>query len=251
MSKISYIILTIAVIVSAFVGFKISEAYQKNKIADLSEKLATFGETIEIEKNLYAKKVAEIKDLNSIIDGIAGLKKQLENSKAELLVHQKLAIKWKKAYEAILKATQVDVDPTSPGVVRKRIDFAGKLGPINATGYTLTDPPEAFLKLEQVTPLVVTVSVAQNKDGSWSSLATSSDDNVSIDIELAGVNPLILSPKWYQRIWVGASASPIGDTSAGIQIGYFGDKYSLGATCSASINGYKSCGGTFGFRLFK
>ncbi len=246
----------LVVAIAAF-GFKVGSCSRDKEIQDLSLQLTRSQETIEIEKGLYATTIIELKHAESLLDGSRGevalLKKQLDKTGAELLTAQQLTIKWKKAYEAALAASQTeepDPDPQPGDPVRKRIDFSGKLGPILATGHTLTDPPEAYLKLDQVDPLILTVAVAQNKDGSWASYVTSSDSEVDVKVNLAGVSPQILSQKWYQRIWLDLGAAALGDPGASVGLSYRGDRYSVGATCM-STGDASGCGATLGVRLFK
>lgn len=259
--KIEYVLVAAGVAAIVFFGYRCGGESRSKEVAELTKKLAAAHQTIEVGKNLYAEKLLEIKDLTLILDTsreeIKALKGQLEKTGAELLTHQKLVLKWKTAYEKLLEASQTDEpppDPPKPGecpVIRKRVDFQGDLGPIHASGHTLTDPAQAYLKLEQIVPLTLSVSVTQEKDGTWKSYATTSDDNVVVDVSLAGVNPYILEPKWYQKIWVELGATFLGDPAATIHAGYYGDRYSVGGTCYGTTSNAAGCGVTFGFRPFK
>jgi hypothetical protein len=95
------------------------------------------------------------------------------------------------------------VDPTQPG--RDRIDFNKDFGMIGVKGYTITNPPEAWVSVKQLRPLKITVAVTQDKDRQWHTYATSSDENTAVDIALSAVNPYILEPKWYEKIQLGLS----------------------------------------------
>jgi len=258
--ELQYSLVAIGLGAVAFFGYRCGGQSREKELADLAQKLVAAHKTIEVEKGLYAEKLIELRDLTLILDTsqdeIKKLKGQLDKTGAELLTHQKLVIKWKTAYEKLLEASQTDETPTEPPpancpAIRKRVDFKGDLGPIYASGHTLTDPAEAFLKLEQTEPLIVTVSVAQERDGTWKSYATSSDDNLAVDISLAGVNPYVLNPKWYQKIWVELGATFLGDPAATVHAGYYGDRYSVGATCYGTTTNAAGCGATFGFRPFK
>lgn len=248
--------LVLVLLVAGFLG---GDAWRKKKaateIAKISLQLQKTTETLEISQGLYTKIVAEYGDLMQVLEGnsseIVGLKKQLKDSQAQLLTANQLTLKWKKAYEALLDATQTDDPPDDGGIVRKRVDFSGKLGPIMATGHTMTDPPEAFLKLEQVDPLKLTVAVAQNKDKTWSTFVTSSDPNIDVKVDLAGVNPLVISQKWYQRIWLDLGAAALGDPAGYVGLSWRGDRLSVGGMCYASGGSMNGCGATLGVRLFK
>jgi hypothetical protein len=259
MSRLLNIVGSVLLVSSlAVITFDLGSCSRNKEIEELSLRLAKSEETVEVGKGLYSTAIVELKSAEILLDGtreeISLLEKQLEDTGAKLLTAQQLTIKWKNAYEAILNADQVDLPPdptdtTSP--IRKRVNFSGKLGPIQASGYTITDPAQAFLKLEQIEPLVLTVAVAQNKDGTWTSYTTSSDDNVGIKVNLAGVSPRILSEKWRQRIWFDVGAAVLGDYAGTVGMSYRGSRYSLGAFCFASAGSLNGCGATLGVRIFK
>lgn len=235
-------------------GYRYGVNKSKGRIAELSMQLSKSEETLEIQKGLYSKKVGEYNDLSVLLDTsrseVRALKKHLEESEAKLLVAEQVSLKWKKAYEDYVKAHQTDLPPDDNGVVRKRVEFDGDLGPIHASGWTLTDPPEAHLKLEQLLPLILTMNLVQNKDGTWSTFVTSSDENVDVKIDLAGVNPLVLKERWYQRIWAEAGVSFLGDPAGRVGLRYQFDRFSVGADCTVWQTG-SGCGLNVGYRIFK
>lgn len=260
MNKLKYAGIVIAVLAVLAVGMKIGDWWRArgdaDQIAALKIQLGQSQETLEIANDLYAKKVVAYENLGKYLeyktDEMKALQKQLEDTKAQLLTAEQITLRWKKAYEAAVAAQQSEEpnpDPSLPP--RKRVDFSGRLGPIQATGHTLTDPPEAFLKLEQVDPLKLTIVVAQNKDKSWSTYVTSSDENVGVSVDLASVNPLVLSPKWYQRLWLDLGVAVLGDPAGYVGASWRGDKYSFGAMCYASDGSMNGCGVTVGARIFK
>jgi hypothetical protein len=253
---VGYIVLLIAILA---VGFKVGDWWRNrqtaNEVALLATQLQKTTETLEVETGLFTKQSSAFEDLSKYLDGktteIVALKKQLDESQASLLTANQLTLKWKKAYESALAANQTEEPPVEGGPTRKRVDFTGRLGPIQATGHTLTDPAEAFLKLEQIEPLKLTVAVAQNKDKTWSTFVTSSDTNIDVKVDLAGVNPLVISPKWYQRVWLDVGAAALGDPAGYLGASWRGDRYSVGAMCYASGGSMNGCGATLGVRLFK
>ena len=121
------------------------------------------------------------------------------------------------------------------------------MGPISVSGYTLTNPPEASVKIEQLKPLIITVSIAKNRDGTWSSYSTSSDDNINVSVRLAGVNTKILSQTWKQKIWLNTGINLLGDKSSYVGMSYKFDRFSFGVHCGTD----KNCGIDLGFRVFK
>jgi hypothetical protein len=250
------ILISIAVLVGLiYTGYDYGRKKELVHSADLAVQLAYSKETIELTKGLYSKEVIKYEDLSKLFtqkgSEIDALKKQLRDSQAKLLVAEQVTLTWKRAYEAAVKANQTEEPSKEPdGIPRKRVDFVGDLGPIRATGHTLTDPPEAFLKLEQIMPLVLTLTMAQNRDETWTTYVTSSDENVNVEINVAGVNPLILKEKWYRRFWLDLGAIITGDPGARIGLRYQFDRFSFGADCTAMQTG-SGCGMNVGYRIFK
>ena len=173
----------------------------------LRNEVAVRDQTIEVQKGVFTKLTIESDNLRKLLDSkdeqIQGLTDQLKKSKEDLLVANQLVIKWKKAYEGAVDAHQDPEDPAQPG--RTKVSFQKDWGMIGVKGWTLTNPAEAWVSVNQLRPLKVTVAVSQDKAGAWHTYATSSEENVGIDIALASVNPYLLEPKWYEKIQLGAS----------------------------------------------
>lgn len=250
------VLISIALVVMLiYAGYRYGEKRNADRVATLATELAHSQETLELQTGLYSRKVEEYNELSGMLDTsrseVKALKQYLEEAKAKLLVTEQISLRWKKAYEDALAAQQTEEPPVDPGgPPRKRVEFSGDLGPIHASGHTLTDPPEAYLKLEQLVPLILTMNLVQNKNGTWTTFVTSSDENMDVKIDVAGVNPLVLSEKWYQRIWVEFGAGFLGDPVGSAGLRYNRDRWSVGASCSAWQTGH-SCGGSVGFRIFK
>ncbi len=238
------------------VGYECGKRSQTGAIADLTTKLAENEKTVEIKDGLYATKVVELKGLTKLLEGssseITALKKQLSDSNAQLLTTQQLVVTWKKAYQGALASTQTTIPPDNGAnpTERKRVDFSGDLGPIHASGHTLTDPPETDLTIQQIRPLKLTVAVAKNKDGTWSSYVTSSEPDVGVDVTLAGVDQKIIDPTWKQRIWLDFDGSFLGGFSSRAGLSYHFDRWSIGPSCSVWKGG-AACGASVGIRLFE
>lgn len=227
------------------------------QVQDLASRLAQSETTVRLKDGLYATKLVEVSNLTSLIDSSKdedrALLEQLDASKSELLTTQQVAVKWKAAYEGTLDTHQTDSgpSPTVPGVTRKRVDFQRDFGPIAVSGYTLTDPGEGQVSVRQTRPLVLTVSVARDPSGKWSSLVTSSEPTMEVGVTLGGVDLGVLpTPSWYQRVWLDVSADVLGDPAASLGLSYRGDRWSIGASCFAS-SAARGCGLTGGVRLFK
>lgn len=228
---------------------------QKARIADLSMRLASADKTIEVKENLYARSIREIKDLTTIINGqdgeISKLREQLSETGDRLLTAERLVIRWRKAYEGLLEATQTD-EPGEDGVVRKRVDFKKDFGYIGVSGHTLTDPPEGYIVVTQLRPLRLVVGVAKGTDGQWRGYVESSEDDVVVEIDLAGIDVEVAQPKvtWRDRLWVDGYAGALGDKIVGLGASYRFDRYSVGVSCQTGEEA-SSCGLTLGFRPFR
>lgn len=253
------------VLVLLYGGYKWGARSANSEVATLTEKLAESEKTVELKQGLYATTLVQANDLQSLLTGkdaqVQALQKQLTDSQAQLLTTQQLVVQWKSAYQGALKATQTNGGATPTpvdGAVevpvalgRTRVDFTGGLGPISATGYTLTNPPEAYLSLIQTRPLKLTVSVARERDGTWTSYVTSSEPNIGVNVSLGGVDPGVLAPSWYERIWVDGGIDFLGGKRASLGLSYRMDRWALGAGCSLETGWSAGCGLTAGFRLFK
>jgi len=220
----------------------------ESRITELQNAVAQRDVTIETQKGVFQKLTLQSKDLSSLLDSkdeqIQLLQKELKKGKEELLTANSLVVRWKKAYEAQVAGHQTEVPPVVPGgIVRKKVEFEKDFGYIGVSGFTLTDPPEATLKVQQNRPLKLSVAVSQDKDGTWKSRATSSEENMAIDITLAAVNPWLLEPRWYENI--GLSVDLGGGTGflAGVGASYKIGKFEVGPKGWFTIGG----GGVGGF----
>lgn len=257
MRVVAFIVATVTVLsLGIFLGYGCGSHSRDSEVSSLSTKIAENEKTVEIKDGLYATTIVQMHSIDKLLDTgrseVAALKKQLEDSKTKLLTTQQLAVTWKKAYEGAVNAHQTPVGPsqTDPKITRQRVDFSKDLGPIGVTGYTMTDPPEGFVSIKQLRPLKLTVSVAKNTDGIWQSYVTSSEPGMAVNVVLGAVDPGILDPSWYQMIWVDLGVDFIGGHGASVGLSYRGDRWSLGANCSALDTG-NTCGLTVGFRPFK
>ncbi len=249
------IIVVVAVAGASVIAFNCGSRRSASTVADLSTKLAQNEKTIELKDCLYATKIVEMTSLTGLLDTsqkqVAELKSQLDASQAQLLTTQQLVVRWKQAYEGAVNAHQTDGGQGSGGIVRKRVDFDKDFGPISVTGHTLTDPPEGYVAVTQTRPLKLTVAVARNKDGTWSSYVTSSETNMDVQVALGAVDPGVTGPSWRQRIYLDLGAFALGGTGASVGMSYHFDRWSLGTSCAAWAGGTVGCGLTAGFRIFK
>jgi len=250
---IIFALVIIALVIVAIFAFKFGKNSRNSEVAELVLKLAQSEKTIEIQKQVFATNVFELSGLQKLLDTsrdeVKLLKKQLDDSQAKILATQEIAIKWKKAYEGALNSTQTTEPPIEPGSPqREKVTFSGLLGPIQVDGYTLTYPAESYVSIKQIKPVILTVVVAKNVDGTWSSYTTSSDDNLDIKVNLGGVDiGAVVKKSWKDNIWLNAGVDVLGTRSAYVGMSYSFNKFSLGLHCGTD----ESCGFDLGFKVFK
>lgn len=190
-------LLLLAVVYGASVKYK-----HEKQIETMANAIAERNKTIETQKGIYDRLAIQNRDLEKLLIGqgenITNLKKELDSKKSEILTVNQLVIKWKKAYDDLLTATQ-HPDPIDP--TREVVEFGPKtLGPVVVKGHTKTNPPEARVSIEQARPLALTLVVSQDKDKLWHSTVTTDEDDFSVEIKNTSVNPWMLEPKWYEGI---------------------------------------------------
>lgn len=247
----------IALIIIGAVG----KGMHDREVTDLQNKLATTSQTVEVQKGEYARLAQESNDLLKLLntkdEQLKALKVEVKKGNEDLLSVNTLMLTWKHAYEATLTGTQTDVPPiTPPGTTpdptlppRKKVEFEKDYGFLAFKGHTLTDPPEAYVKIWQPRPLKLSVVVSQLPDGSWKSRAISSEDNFSIDIALAAVNPHVLEPKWYENIGLSVDLGAATGFLAGVGVSYKIGNFEVGpkgwVTITSRVDGYVGAGITW------
>lgn len=206
--KYSFITILVLLITLVIGGAIVKHNYDK-KIVGLQNTLASKDQTIEAQAGVFQKLTIQADDLRSLLDQkdeqVKKLLNQLKKSDSDILTANLLIIQLKHDLASSGNATQPTADPTKPGIVQVDFDSKKDFLPFQVTGSTFGDcnnkeAPRASMKLSQVRPLKLNVIVSQDRDGTWRTSTTSSEDAFSIDIGLAGVNPFLLSPKWYEKI---------------------------------------------------
>lgn len=194
----SILVLIIALVLSMVI---LHEIHQQ-ELAKLRNQVAQKDTTLEVQKGLYTRLSQEADGLKNLLDGrdsqIAILLEQTKRQHEDLLTANKVALKWREAYQARGDGSQINVVENE--IARKRVEFSRVFGNIRVDGWTLTDPPEYSLRLDQIKPLTLTVAMSQGPDGSWRSYVLSDDPDISAEIQVSAVNSYILQPHWYQRI---------------------------------------------------
>lgn len=249
--KYGFIALLLVIVSLIVYGYFRQKSYI-GTIIQLQNDIANRDHTIEVTTNVYKKATLQVENLKNLLNGrdseVAALKKELDKTKSKILDLTHAVIRWKKAYEAEVAANQTEVPGTEPGSPsRTKVEFEKDFGYIGVNGYTLTNPPMAYIKVKQNRPLRITLAVTQDKEKKWYTYATSSEENVGIDIELSSVNPYFFKKKWYENIGINVDTG-IGsrnDSNAlltGVGLSYKFNKFSVGPnvwfTVSDNIDKY-------------
>lgn len=231
---ILFLVGLVALLLLVGVGALAWQRHQSDKVRlELQNQLAQQAKTLEVLPGLYEKLTLQTQDVQNMANQNKELSAQLGKEHAQLLSATQAVVTWKKAYEGLASASQSQVPP-QPGSQsasdRTRVDFKEDFGGgyIGVSGYTLTSPPEAYLKIEQLRPLKLTAAIAQLKDQSWKTYVTSSEENVQVDIAVSAVNPYLEEPKWYEKLALrGDLGVGVTDAGAGVLLG-LGATFELG-----------------------
>lgn len=243
--------LAVILMLTVAISLDLKKRSYDSEILRLQNLVAEKDQTIEIKEGLFVKKAQEYSDLKELLDSSRDREKQLRDeiskNKEKILALTKAAVYWKKAYEGAVNATQEPGEEPSASCkdeclrIRTRVNFSKDFGVIKVTGYTVTNPPEGSVKVEQVRPVVVTIALSQSKDGSWNVRGTTDDENIGIDFKIAAVNPLVLERKWYEDVYVsnqfGISGSGVTDT---VGLGMRFGSISVGPTYTYTHDGSSS-----------
>lgn len=212
-----------------------ARAAYRERISELASSLATRDRTVETQKGLYERVTAEVDDLRSLLDTrddqVRAMSKEIEDRGDRVLSVSKTVVRWKAPLEGSGEGRQEDVAPVDGRPARTRVDFSRDFGYVKVDGHTLTNPAEYSLRLSQGRPLSISLAVVQGKDGGWRTYATSSEDNVAVDIEVSAVDPLVLSPRWYESIGLSLSGGSDGSSVlAGVGVSYRFGSFEAGPT---------------------
>ena len=229
---LKWVIVAMAALLLAGVVYSVlHELSHSKETAALRNELASKDKTIEVAKGVYERLTIESSNLSKLLSSkdseIVELKKVIKKNDESILVATTVTATWKKAYEALVKGVQTDVpgsQPTDPA--RKKVSFDKDFGYIGVSGYTLTDPAEAWVSVKQNRPLRLTVTVTQDDSGKWKTRVASSEENIAYDITLASVNPKMLAERWYERLSLavefgGGPDAAIAGLGADVRLGKF------------------------------
>ncbi len=206
-----------------------------SEVRELQNQLAAKDKTIEVQKDVYAKLTLQVEDLKTSIDTstAAGqrLADEVKKSKGDLLSVSNALIQLR---DQVAKGKGTQTEQAG----RKRVEFGQDFGYARVDGFTLTDPPEFQLKLGQGSrPLKLALALTQQRDRSWRTLVASSDPNVAVDIGITAVNPLILEPRWYEKLRVHLDLGAGDGVLAGAGASYSFGRFDLGPSVWATTLG--------------
>lgn len=235
LNKIKKYLVAFLVIIIMVMGCVIyyKDTSHRKKVTKLYNEIAMQAETIEVQDGVFQKQVLTISDTKDLLGRLADehggsislLQKELDKKDEKILSLTKTTVHWRKNYEALVKASQTDVptdpdDPDSP--TRTKVEFEKDFGYIGVNGYTLTDPAEAFISVKQNRPLMLVLTLSQDRKKRWTSSVASSEDNIEVDVDISAVNPYMFDTKWYEKVSLDA-----GIQYAGALAPYVGSLYSL------------------------
>ncbi len=222
-------------------------SYDK-RITQLQNEMAEKDTTIEVQKGLYTKLTVQSENVKGVLDQkdvqVKELENQINKQKQQLLDATTLVASWKKAYEGVANATETTVppDPKKPlEATREKVDFHQDFGYVKVDGWTLTKPPQAWVRVSQGRPLKLTLALSQDSARAWHTYATSSEENIGVDIQVTAVNPYILQPKWYEKIGIaidlgmGTNRGGLG-ALAGLGLNYQIKQFTIGPHVWLGIN---------------
>jgi hypothetical protein len=231
------IVALLLLVVTAACWHVITVRKYEKQLVDLQNQAAQKDQTIELKDGLYHKLALQLDDAGTILDKQdkqqGELLSQLHKMSQQLLTEATVNVGLKEQIAKLSGGTQTDVPAANGKPERTKVDFHQDFGLVTVDGWTMTNPPQSWIRLNPGKPLTLTVSVAQDKDKAWHAYTTVDDPNFGVNIKLAAVNPYMFKPHWYEGFGVSTGLG-VGSNSTG-----------LGALVSVGIN-YKLRQYTFG-----
>lgn len=227
--------------------------------ARLLSQIAERDKTIETQRGVFERRsVASEEALKASVERLAladerirALGDELRRRGEELVSANSLVLKWKRDYEGLAAATQTEVPPSSSGGnPRKRVDFSKDWGMVGVSGHTLTDPAEAFVSVRQLRPLRLTLFVSESREGVWSARAVSSEDDVSVDVDVSSVSPRLPARGFFERLGASLHLFVGPSVLTGVGVSYDTGRFGFGPAAFLSTNGEKFFGASLLWRPF-
>lgn len=188
-----------------------------NEKAALNAKLAESEKLVQETKNSWSSRGLEIENLKT---DNKELQKVIKAKKEEILAISDLALQWKNKYFQIKDAKQSVVDsagsqPASISTecaaclasLRLKVDFEQVKDGLRVSGYTLSNPAEAYVNLEWIDTLKLQLVLTRGEEGSYRVyIESKNNDVVPVNLTLR-VDPSILQKRWYEKINFTASGA--------------------------------------------
>jgi hypothetical protein len=200
-----------AVVLGVFFVF---EKYNHNKDKkELSNQIAQLEGTVQETKTAYSVRGVEMENLK--VEN-KELQKKIHDRDESIAALGKVVLEWKDKYYKIMDAYGSVVDG-SGGVIeipadckecmkdlRFRVDFKQEQDNIEVSGFTLTNPPQAEIKLHWTKPLILDIVLAKDDSGSYR-IYVDPGTSGAVPTELnLKVDPSVFDRKWYEKIALGA-----------------------------------------------
>lgn len=225
---ISIVLLVLVLIAGGLYG---AERWSHKKTKTLAHNLAAEVTGMVVETDTARSRLGtEIKGLeleNEMLQDI------IDSRDEEVLALGRISVEWKDRYFKIKNAKQSVVneegepivvggsDPTEPEHIcnkayRFKVEFEQKEEALTVSGFTLTNPPYAELKLDWHRKLNLNIILTKTDDGHFRLYADpEKSDAVPVELEFV-VDPSVLERKWYENI---AFNTMIAGGDGGFQLG--------------------------------
>ena len=211
--KILSAILFVGVLVAG--GFYFYEKYCHQKdLQEANNQVAELQGTIKEKENLYSAKAVEVGNLEAknkeLEKTIKSRNEQIAAiAEINLSLNDEL-IKIKNALQEVLdqNGNVVPIEPECEKCFlgkRFKVSFEQEQNCIKVSGFTLTSPPEAEVKVSWVKPLTLNVYLTRDDNKNFR-IYLESQDNMFEKIDLSlKVDPSIFDITWYERFAFGGN----------------------------------------------
>jgi hypothetical protein len=206
-----YVTLFLAILIVCLVaGGWWKQIQYLDELSNLNNALAASQQLIRETATAYSSKAFEVENLKT---QNKDLQAAIKRNKEEIFALTNISLEWKDKYFEIKNAKQTVVDtsgsqPTSLStecefcLVDKRfkVEFNQEQSNLQISGYTLTNPPYASIKLHWTKPLKLQLALTKDKSGDFKVYIDSEDKEVVPTELVLKVDPTILGRKWIEKI---------------------------------------------------
>jgi hypothetical protein len=211
-------------------GFFAWEKYSHNKDnQELNNQVAQLEGTIQETQTAYSARGVEIDNLKS---QNKELQNKINGRDEEIAALGRAVLEWKDKYYKFVDAHGSVVDP-SGGVVeipadcqtclkdlRFKVEFKKEQDNVEVSGFTLTNPAYAEVKLHWTKPLVLDIILARNDSGNFRIYIDPNDASiVPVSLNLS-VDPSVFARKWYEKIMIGTDLGVGTGAITSLRVGY-------------------------------